>query len=282
MKISYNAKHVNNIHLVYTREILKNFFIMFIVFNCLWIAIYCISHYIGEYIVPDMNIKISLNFSGQNIAKEYFGKDKHVEDFPEAMNIIKNIIKNEDDVYKGLEVVLSHSENVFGGVFINKIIITKGMLELIESKNGLTYLLAHEIGHIVHRDTKHNLYRKIFSLPMFFWMNGKEIMVSALLYSLICDAEFIAGRFEERKADLYAVDVMNRLYGHTGGYDELLSNYNKKFSGSDDAVDNYFDEHPSDKVRLEYMKKYINEKKYQTKSVERIDYCKLYPTPEKK
>jgi predicted Zn-dependent protease len=108
------------------------------------------------------------------------------------------------------------------------IVINRGLLENVHSENALAMVMAHEIGHIKHRDP-------IVSL-------GGGVVVAVLFSSAIggSDGGTLAGwaigltqmsfsRSQEEEADREALAAMRAYYGHTGGADEFFAYIVEKY-----------------------------------------------------
>lgn len=108
------------------------------------------------------------------------------------------------------------------------IVINRGLLESVHSENALAMVIAHEIGHIKHRDP-------IVSL-------GGGVAV-ALLFSAAfggSDGGTLAGwalgltqmsfsRSQEERADKEALAALQAHYGHTSGADEFFAYIVEKY-----------------------------------------------------
>lgn len=94
--------------------------------------------------------------------------------------------------------------------------ITTGLVEVIGSEEALAFVIAHEIGHFEHRHLLKKLSRAVvFGL-------AKSILFgndtgTAPLNRLDSLGDLNYSRRQERQADTFALDCLNRTYGHVGG-----------------------------------------------------------------
>jgi predicted Zn-dependent protease len=109
------------------------------------------------------------------------------------------------------------------------IVLNQGLIEHVQSENALAMVLAHEIGHIKHRDP-------IVSL-------GGGVAVAILFSALIggSDGGTLAGwavgltqmkfsRDQETRADDEALAALRAHYGHTNGADEFFDHFAQTYS----------------------------------------------------
>lgn len=104
------------------------------------------------------------------------------------------------------------------------IFIYGGLFDQLENENALAFVVAHEIGHIAHRDPIKAMGRGFiisFALATFIGANDSEIPdwvtsqsgnITALHFS----------RSQEAAADTYALTSVQTTYGHVNGVDELF------------------------------------------------------------
>lgn len=102
------------------------------------------------------------------------------------------------------------------------IFVFRGLLEIMPDENSLAMVLAHEIAHVKHRDSVAGLGRGL-ALQMFYSFISGD-------YSAGVDIALKTGevgilyfsREQEQSADMAALSVLNKRYGHVYGYDTLF------------------------------------------------------------
>ncbi len=104
--------------------------------------------------------------------------------------------------------------------------VFSGLLDKLEYEEELDAVLAHEVGHVVHRDMARQLSRGVAmaaalgivgirSRQLNSWLIGDAQQLQQLAYA----------RSAEREADESAILVANRLYGHTRGLVALFQRF---------------------------------------------------------
>jgi Zn-dependent protease with chaperone function len=132
------------------------------------------------------------------------------------------------------------------------IVISKSLIKVLHSENALAMVMAHEIGHIKHRDP-------IVSL-------GGGVAVAVLLSTFIggTDSGILVNwavgmtqmsfsRNQEDRADKEALMALKNLYGHTGGADEFFVYIMREYPELS-RMPGFFSAHPSPQARLEAIR----------------------------
>lgn len=103
------------------------------------------------------------------------------------------------------------------------VLITRGLLESVATENGLAMVLAHEIGHIQHRDPVAALGRGlVLGLLLAAVTGGDSFGLQALFGQSGGLTALRFNRDMERRADRYALQMLDAHYGHTLGADEFF------------------------------------------------------------
>lgn len=118
-------------------------------------------------------------------------------------------------------VLASETPNAFalpGG----KVYLFKGLLAKAESADEIAGVLAHEMGHLKHRDSMHNLIAKGGSSFLIGLLFGDITGSSALIFASQSLMTASYSREKEQNADQFAVEVMHGLGRSPKPMGELL------------------------------------------------------------
>lgn len=149
------------------------------------------------------------------------------------------------------------------------IVLYSGLLDEVESENELAFVLAHELGHFAHRDHLRGLGRRLILLAMVTSVFGQDSSISEFMSNSLLDVEMRFSQGQEKMADLWAVDLLNRKYGHAGGAVDFLDRIARKEKNGRLAY--FFSTHPYPLNRVKALQKYIMIKGYQVKEKTPID-----------
>lgn len=136
------------------------------------------------------------------------------------------------------------------------VVIYRGLLNEIESENGLAMVVAHEMAHIENRDAAASMGRSLaLSLIISSASGGYSDDIAEVLSQAGINQFSLK---QERSADLLALDLINTHYGHVGGRDEFFSKM------KEDTVDvpEWLSSHPDLAQRISYLQKQSTDKGY--------------------
>jgi Zn-dependent protease with chaperone function len=128
-----------------------------------------------------------------------------------------------------------------------RILLTKGLLDKLQSKNALMFVLGHEAGHIVHRDHLRGMGRKIILSVSAALLGFAD---AGALSSLNQTLGRVYDRDQEMAADAYALQLTQTIYGHTWGADELFALLSDEESLVDRTLSRLAGTHPPSIDRL--------------------------------
>lgn len=123
------------------------------------------------------------------------------------------------------------------------IFITRGLLENIQSENGLAMVLAHEYAHIQLRHPMILLLEQL-SLGLIFSLIGSDNIAQMVTQNTSMMTVLAFSRDMERAADQLALQHLLNTYEHTSGADEFFTQIKKR------EDEQYFEHNP---VWLEFM-----------------------------
>lgn len=181
------------------------------------LVIYILLGFAVDYIAPRISINTELKLS-----KLFSGQFKNTQLSPielQLQKILDELVKQS----RGLppfnyKVHLEESKDINaialpGG----NILVFSALLKEIKSENELAMVLAHELGHFYRRDHLRGLGRSLVFLLISSALFGNDNSASRVIANTVTNAEMRFSQVQERAADLYALDLLNKTYGHTAG-----------------------------------------------------------------
>ncbi len=135
------------------------------------------------------------------------------------------------------------------------IFVTSGLLELVDSENGLAMVLAHEMGHQYRRHPLRSLGRGAVIALALMAVSGAEI--DALVASFVDNAAVLTSlgfsREQELEADLLGIALLTRHYGHASGSVEFFEAIKgQPYAGSD--TPEFLSTHPGVDERIDLLR----------------------------
>jgi predicted Zn-dependent protease len=164
-------------------------------------------------------------------------------------------------------VHLLNSKQANAAVFAGgNMVVFSGLLGSVESANGLSFVLAHELGHLAQRDHLRAMGRAIVLMTISGLLTGNNSDITQVLAPVSQLGEASYSRERELAADTRAVHILQCRYGHVGGATEFftaLKNQDENSSG----VSHYIASHPGMQQRIDALNKVIAASGYPSQAV---------------
>ncbi len=170
----------------------------------------------------------------------------------DALNALGRRVASAMDLPPGMTVTIHYQEGelvnalaTFGG----HIIVFEGLLKEMDSEDALAAVLAHEIGHVKHRDMIKGLVRVV---GLSLLLAGMEASPGA---SSLGEAVGGVGltsysRGQESEADAAAALALGRLYGHIQGVESCFLTLRRAAEGQMEAPE-IVSSHPDTLKRIQ-------------------------------
>ncbi len=134
-----------------------------------------------------------------------------------------------------------------------RIFITKGLLLKFESESQLAGVLAHEIVHVVARDTE-NMMSKQTGMGVLFVLAASQARTQGEVAAADLALQLVTlkySREDERTADLGGIDYMVRAGYNPNGMVETMQILQKEEAS---RSSDFFSTHPSPENRIDYLR----------------------------
>jgi len=196
--------------------------------------------------------------------KEKFDSEKNIQ---ELLDSLVEKLKDNNKRYE-VHVVKSKYINALalpGG----KIVIFSELLKEVESENELAFVLAHELGHFRHKDHLKALGRNMVLFVISSIFLGQDATVTNFFGTSLTKVEMKFSQTQERNADLFAVELLDKKYKHAGGATEFLKHVKEK-----QKIPNFFylfATHPHPENRIKKIEEKIQEEGYLIKEKTLLD-----------
>ncbi len=136
------------------------------------------------------------------------------------------------------------------------VIVYSGLLTHFASENGVSFVLAHELSHLINRDHLRGLGRSLVIIAAATVLTGDGSWTASVLAPAqhLGDAHYSRGR--ESAADARALQILQCRYGHVGGATEFFESLRKK-DDETPAFAHYLASHPSMGARIAALQETI-------------------------
>jgi Zn-dependent protease with chaperone function len=129
------------------------------------------------------------------------------------------------------------------------VMVDAGLLKQVKSENGLAFVLAHELSHLVHRDHLRAIGRSLVVIAAATVLTGDGSWAAGVLAPAQHLGETSHSRARESLADAKALQILQCRYGHVGGATEFFQAIRER-DGDAPAFAHYLGSHPSMAARL--------------------------------
>lgn len=154
------------------------------------------------------------------------------------------------------------------------IVVFSGLIKEVKSENELAFVLAHELGHFANRDHLRGLGRRLVLLTISIALLGRDSSAANFLMNSLLNVEMKFSQHQEKMADLWALDLLNRRYGHVSGATDFFEKMSKKEKKG--RILYYFATHPYPENRVKTLEEQIREKGYLVLVKEKIPLDEVF------
>ncbi len=185
------------------------------------------------------------------------------DEFPEQQQWLQKLtdeLAAQQDLPEGMTITAHYSDSetvnalaTLGG----NIIIFRGLIEAVDSENGLAMVIAHEIGHVKHRHPIVALGRGLITSLVFAVLGaGGDSAATGVLskFGLLTVLSF--NREQERESDETGLAAVYGHYGHVNGATEFFEKMGGLTSGETPLrAKEFFATHPATQNRIIDLKR---------------------------
>jgi Zn-dependent protease with chaperone function len=240
---------------------IKEFFVLLGGILIILISIYVVLGLTVDLIIPRIprNIEQSLG----SLFLEHYEIAEKTSAGKQLQELVDELAKGlpQNDPYQYNVYLVKHSQANAIALPGGNIVVFSGILKDVESENGLAFVLSHELGHFTNRDHLRGLGRGLVLLTFSSVLLGNDSFITDFLTNTLINVEMKFSQRQEKMADLFALDLLNKKYGHVGGAESFFKKICEKEKKS--PLSFYFASHPHPRNRLDTMAKHIQKKGYQ-------------------
>ncbi|GGI74751.1 M48 family metallopeptidase [Shewanella gelidii] len=227
--------------------------VAFVVYLLLGLAV----DLVAEHISPEQELQWFKRNSVDVIASsmlDHGGEAKRID------SALFQGLKQCLDVDYPLQLWLVKSEKVNAlAVPGDDVFVYQGLVDAVQSENGLAFVLAHEIAHFQQRDHLKGIGRGLILASLMAVVGMGDAAALANPAAALSQAQYSQSR--ESSADAKALQALACHYGHVGGATELFDALLKQ-EGKFAEFGHYFATHPKTQARIEQIHTWAQSRGY--------------------
>ena len=252
---------------------LKSFFILTLGTIAVVIAIVAILGIAADYLVKYVPIEYEQDlFGSDNLYIMPFEVDesdqgKQCQQYVQAL--VDGLHAKAGENYKEHKFKVVLTDEVQANAFAvpgGHIVVTRGLFNLVESENGLSMILAHEMAHHYERHPLRSAGRglvvSVFLLAI-LGADGSNV-IQSILGNTASVTNLAFSRQQELAADAFAAELLIKFYGHALGASEFFQHI-KHIEADTTEIPSFLSTHPSTEGRinslLDFEEEYAGVKK---------------------
>jgi len=248
-----------NVNISQTSAI-REFFVLTSSILGILIAIYLALGFSLDILVDKIPLKTEKKLADFFSRQFYFDKNRSSEE-EYIQKLLDDLVANMPEAsYKfNVHIVPAKETNAFafpGG----HILVNTALIEEIGSENELSMVLAHELGHYVHRDHLRGLGRGLVLTVFSIFLFGNDSEVTQFLMRVLLTTDLRFSRRQEAFADAFALELLNKKYGHVAGAADFFKHRMDKEKCP--RIMKYFSTHPLYADRISMINGEILKKGY--------------------
>ncbi len=238
-------------------NVLSEFFFLLLGIFLICLAIYASADFIAGVAIDNMSnekqVKIEKMLSDSRIKTT----KAHPDEIQRLMQIKKQIVSMDKNLQGKSKFPIYEADMKEINAFVmpdGKIYFTRGLLDRINDEQILTFVLAHELGHYAHRDHLKSIGRQLISATLLSLITfGQKDMASVVSGFSTADS-ITHSQKQEKMADLYANNVILKLYGTNQGAIDFFEFLKKEEKLPEILY--YISSHPSNDQRINLLKEH--------------------------
>ncbi|MCI5165415.1 MAG: peptidase M48 [Candidatus Electrothrix sp. GM3_4] len=135
-----------------------------------------------------------------------------------------------------------------------RILVLEGLLDKVDSENGLAFILAHEMAHFKRRDHLRGMGRGLVFTALSALVTGAGSHLTQLIAPALGIGQARYSQDREALADKLALETLNCFYGHVGGATEFFEAMQREAGEQGRGIGGYFASHPEAVQRINALR----------------------------
>ncbi len=203
------------------------------------------------------------------LERELFGPDEDEQEGPlsaeeQELQFLVDELSSCIDVGYPVTVRIDDSDDLnavaqLGG----RITVLSGLVDNVKTRNGIAFVLAHELAHFKNRDHLRSIGRALVLFAASVALTGANSNVTSVMTPVYSVEGARFSQERESAADATALHALNCNFGHVGGATEFFEIMVERDAGFDWTLTHYFGTHPEPQDRIDELRALAEELGYE-------------------
>ncbi len=258
--MKYTPQEIENNVNVSPQSPLRTFSIALAKIAALLFIIYLVIGLLVDIIAPRISIETEKKI-GALAGADLKGKKQTEQDL--RLQAILDPLVQGDPALPGFNYKVYVQENDQVNALAlpaGNIVVFSGLLKEVRSENEMAMILAHELGHFRHRDHLRGMGRQLILLLLVTFFSGGDTTSQRVIMPSITTMQMRFSQRQEKAADQFGLDLLNKTYGHVAGATDFFVKMSKKNDWPKFMY--FFSTHPYPGSRIQALTERIQEQGY--------------------
>lgn len=225
------------------------------------VLIYNLLGIIADWIIPGLPVKTE-----DQLFKTYIEEYEELQAMPQYTRMVEPVIgkleKNIPNVPYHFRIKVVNEPVINAIAFPGgNVVVFRGLMDSVVKEEELAFVLAHELGHVIHRDHLKSMGRILVFMVTTSFFLGPDNSLNKLVTKSIKVSELQFSKQQELSADEFAMELMNRTYHHVGPGIRFFERELVDPKANNWVLD-FLSTHPDTRERIKIMKNIAKEKGY--------------------
>ena len=253
-----------NVNISHTSPV-KDFFLLLSGISCVIIIVYLALGLLVNIAVARLPVKVEKSLG--IIFKQFYKNAKNDEESGKLQGLVDKLTAGFSEKDRAFRIHLVENETVNAVALPGgNIVVFTGLMKEVASEEEISFVLAHELGHFANRDHLKGLGRGLLLWTLAALFLGNDNRVTDLAGQSLIGVQMKFSQAQETKADLFALELMSKQFGHVVGAVAFIQKIALTERGG--LLAYYFSTHPHPQKRVKAIQYEIRSRGYNTKGTE--------------
>lgn len=249
-----------NVNISHTSPV-KDFFLLVSGISCVIIIVYLALGLLVNIAVARLPVKVEESLG--IFFKQFYKNAKNDEESGKLQELLDKLAAGFPEKDRAFRVHLVENEMVNAVALPGgNIVVFTGLMKEVASEKEISFVLAHELGHFANRDHLKGLGRGLLLWTLAAVFLGNDNSVTDLAGRSLIGVQMKFSQAQETKADLFALELMSKQFGHVAGAVAFMRKIALKEKQG--LIAYYFSTHPHPQKRVNVIQHEIRSKRYHT------------------